>query len=85
MTQSLVKLALAQGTPDWFTYRMQHFNASEAAAVTGCSPWITRDQLLAQKRHGGAPGTNRAMAHGHRYEPEARVHAQRIHARLCVI
>lgn len=78
MSQSLVKLDLEQGTPEWFAQRMQHFNASEAAAVTGCSPWMNRDQLMDLKRHVGARPINQAMAHGHRYEPEARTLAQQV-------
>lgn len=78
MSQAPVKVELEQGTPEWFLYRKQHFNASEAAAVTGCSPWVTRARLLELKRGDNTPLTNPAMAHGHRYEPEARKLAQRI-------
>ena len=70
-------MELEQGTPEWFLYRRHHFNASEAAAVTGCSPWLTRAQLIELKRSGSARPTSPAMAHGHEFEPEARELAQR--------
>lgn len=77
MSQPPVKVALQQGTPDWFHYRRKYFNASEAAAVVGCSPWMTSSQLFNLKVGYEARETNEAMAHGHRFEPDARTLAQR--------
>ena len=76
MSQPLVKVDLKQGTPAWFQYRTRHFNASEAAAVTGCSPWTTPTQLLNQSILAGVRKSNPTMAHGHRFEPDARELAQ---------
>ena len=73
-----VKVDLEQGTDAWFQYRMHYFNASEAAAITGCSPWMTPRELLNQKAHADVRKTNQAMAHGHQYEPQARTLARQL-------
>jgi putative phage-type endonuclease len=78
MPQPPVKVDLEQGTPAWFQYRTRYLNASEAAAVTGCSPWMTSNQLLNRKIHADAEETNQAMVHGHRFEPDARMLAQQL-------
>ncbi|MFC1680777.1 lambda-exonuclease family protein [Pseudomonadota bacterium] len=78
MSQPPVKMELEQGTPEWFRYRRRHFNASEAAAVVGCSPWMTSSQLLTLKISAGRRETNEAMVHGHRFEPDARALARQL-------
>ena len=40
---------LIQGSEEWHSFRCQHFGASEAAAMLGISPYITRDTLLKTK------------------------------------
>jgi len=47
-----------QGTAEWHTHRQTHFNASEAAAMLGVSPYTKRDALLAQKKTGITPEVN---------------------------
>ncbi len=41
-----------QGTPEWHALRAQHFTASEAPAMMGVSPYLTRSELLKQKALG---------------------------------
>lgn len=46
---------LIQGTPEWLAYRAGHFNASDAPAMMGCSPYKTRAELLREVHTGIAP------------------------------
>lgn len=43
---------LIQGTPEWMAHRLQHFGASEAAAMLGISKRTTRNELLRAKATG---------------------------------
>ncbi len=45
---------LKQGTPEWHQFRLNHFGASEAAAMLGISNKVTRNELLHMKRTGQA-------------------------------
>jgi putative phage-type endonuclease len=67
---------LIQGSPEWLAYRAQHFNASDAPAMMGCSPYKTRAQLLAEMHTGIAAavdiGTQKRFDNGHRAEALAR-------------
>lgn len=67
---------LIQGSPEWLAYRTQHFNASDAPAMMGCSPYKTRTQLLHELHTGRAPevdaATKRRFDDGHRFEELAR-------------
>ncbi|MEY5097583.1 MAG: hypothetical protein RJA36_302, partial [Pseudomonadota bacterium] len=67
---------LIQGSPEWLAYRAQHFNASDAPAMMGCSPYKTRAQLLREMHTGLAPevdiGTQKRFDNGHRAEALAR-------------
>ena len=38
-----------QGTHQWHSLRAEHFTASEAPAMMGVSPYLSRDELLKQK------------------------------------
>lgn len=40
---------LKQGSPEWHEFRLTHFGASEAAAMLGLSPKVTRNELLHMK------------------------------------
>ncbi|MES3041849.1 MAG: YqaJ viral recombinase family protein [Pseudomonadota bacterium] len=67
---------LIQGSPEWNAYRAQHFNASDAPSMMGCSPYKTRTELL-HERHTGLTAdvdasTQRRFDDGHRYEALAR-------------
>jgi len=73
---------LIQGSPEWLAYRAQHFNASDAPAMMGCSPYMTRTELLQQYSTGIAKevdaGTQRRFDDGHRFEALARPLAEAI-------
>lgn len=45
---------LVQGTPEWHQFRLEHFGASEAAAMLGLSPHVKRNELLRMKHTGDA-------------------------------
>lgn len=71
-----------QGTPEWHQHRATHFNASDAPAMMGCSPYKTRSQLLHEKHTGIAPEvdeqTQMRFDAGHRFEALARPLAEDI-------
>ena len=73
---------LTQGSPEWHAYRREHFNASDAPAMLSCSPYKTRDQLIAELATGITPdvdaATQRVFDSGHRYEALARPLAEKI-------
>ncbi len=73
---------LSQGSPEWHAHRAQHFNASDAPAMMGCSPYKTRAQLLREVHTGLAgevdAGTQRIFDVGHRFEALARPPAEQI-------
>lgn len=67
---------LTQGTPQWAAHRATHFNASDAPAMMGCSPYKTRSELL-HEMHTGLTvevnsATQRRFDDGHRFEALAR-------------
>lgn len=73
---------LQQGSPAWHAHRARYFNASDAPAMMGCSPYKTRAQLL-REVHTGLTGeidasTQRVFDAGHRFEALARPLAERI-------
>jgi putative phage-type endonuclease len=76
------RLNLIQGTPEWSAHRAQHFNASDAPAMLGCSPYKTRQQLLHELHTGVTPevdpSTQRRFDEGHRFEALARPLAEQI-------
>jgi len=79
---SMTHHELVQGSPEWLAYRAQHFNASDAPAMMGCSPYKTRDALLLEIHTGlsaevGAE-TQRIFDDGHRFEALARPLAEEI-------
>ena len=75
-------LNLAQGSPEWLAHRRTSFNASDAPAMMGCSPYKTRSALLHELHTGISPehdaATERRFADGHRFEALARPLAQDI-------
>jgi putative phage-type endonuclease len=73
---------LIPGTPEWHAHRAQHFNASDAPAMLGCSPYTTRAELL-RRLHTGLsaevdPATQRRFDDGHRFEAMARPLGEKI-------
>lgn len=67
---------LIQGSPEWLAYRTQHFNASDAPAMMGVSPYKTRAELLREVHTGVAAHVDTAQQkrfdNGHRSEALAR-------------
>ena len=67
---------ITQGTAEWQALRAQHFTASEAPAMMGCSPYETRSALLRRKATGLVPdvdaATQRRFDDGHRAEAAMR-------------
>lgn len=73
---------LLQGSPEWHAHRAQHFNASDAPAMMGCSPYKTRDELIAELATGVTPEVGAAQQRifdaGHQFEALARPLAEEI-------
>lgn len=71
-----------QGSPEWHAYRAtpNQFNASDAPAMLGESPYKTRDQLLKELATGitqeVSAGTQHVFNEGHRFEAEDRPRAE---------
>ena len=67
---------VAQGSPEWLALRAEHFTASEAPAMMGCSKYQSRTELLAQKKTGLTPEidafTQKNFDRGHATEALAR-------------
>lgn len=73
---------LQQGTAEWHAHRARHFNASDAPAMLGVSPYKTRAELL-REMHTGMTAevdavTQRLFDDGHRSEALARPLAEEI-------
>jgi predicted phage-related endonuclease len=73
---------LQQGSPEWLAYRASARNASDAAAMNGCSPHLTRTVLL-QAMHLGmraevGPLQQRRFDKGHAIEAAKRPVAEAI-------
>lgn len=73
---------LIQGSAEWHSHRAKHFNASDAPAMMGCSPYKTRNQLLREVKTGLTSevdaATQRRFDDGHHYEALARPCAERL-------
>ncbi|TQL87396.1 YqaJ viral recombinase family protein [Delftia sp. HK171] len=73
---------LTQGSPAWHQHRAQHWNASDAPAMMGCSSYKTRSELVRELATGISPeadaATERRFANGHRFEALARPLAEEI-------
>ena len=73
---------LIQGSPEWLAHRAGCYNASDAPAMMGCSPYETRSQLLHRLATGIEPevdaATQRRFDEGHRFEALARPLAEEI-------
>lgn len=73
---------LIQGSPEWHQYRATVWNASDAPAMMGCSPYKTRDQLLKELATGiteeVSPELQRRFDDGHRFEALANPLAEKI-------
>lgn len=73
---------LKQGTPEWHAHRARYFNASDAPAMMGCSPYKTREQLVRELATGLGeeitPQKQAVFDAGHRAEKLARPLAEKI-------
>lgn len=73
-------LTLQQGSPEWLAHRRTTRNASEAPAMMGASPYVTRAQLLRRVATGLEPeidaDTQRRFDRGHEVEPALRALAE---------
>jgi len=71
-----------QGTHAWHAYRATHWNASDAPAMLGISPYKSREQLVREYATGIAPeidaDTQARFDEGHRTEALARPLAEQI-------
>lgn len=68
---------LVQGSPEWQQFRLEHFGASEAAAMLGISSRVSRTELLYMKHTGTAQEFSdwvqkNILDHGHAVEALAR-------------
>jgi len=72
----LKTINVKQGTPEWLAIRSKCFTASEASAMLGLSPYMTRNELLKQKATGIAPNVDAGKQYlfdkGHAAEAAAR-------------
>ncbi|THJ32379.1 endonuclease [Lampropedia aestuarii] len=75
-------ITLQQSTPEWHAHRAAHFNASDAPAMLGQSPYKTRAELVKQHATGIVPDVDPAAQRrfdaGHRFEALARPLAEEI-------
>ncbi len=73
---------LIQGTDSWIQHRAQHWNASDAPAMLGVSPYKSRAELLRERATGISQefdaATQRRFDDGHRFEALARSLAEKI-------
>ncbi|MBF8177219.1 YqaJ viral recombinase family protein [Herminiimonas contaminans] len=72
---------LVQGSQEWDEFRLNHFGASEAAAMLGLSPKVKRSELLHMKWTGNAKEFSkfvqeRILDKGHEVEAAARPHVE---------
>lgn len=74
--------SLVQGSPEWLAHRANYWNASDAPAMMGVSPYKTRSELLHEKATGVTPEiderTQRLFDDGHRFEALCRPLAEQI-------
>lgn len=74
---------LVQGTDAWDLFRLDHYGASEAAAMLGLSKKTTRNELLRMKKTGIAKTFSdwlqvNVLDHGHEVEAAARPHTEKL-------
>jgi putative phage-type endonuclease len=81
MTDRMIH-SLVQGSAEWLAHRANYWNASDAPAMMGVSPYKKRSELLHEKATGIAPEvgqhTQRLFDDGHRFEALARPLAEEI-------
>lgn len=74
--------SFTQGSPEWHAHRADARNASDAAAMLGCSPYMTRSELLHARYTGlraeASPDQQRRFNIGHIIEAKKRPVAEAI-------
>ena len=79
---TMIEHNFVQGSPAWHQHRATHYNASDAPAMLGGSPYKTRQQLMHEMHTGFAPevdpATQARFDAGHRFEALARPLAEQI-------
>lgn len=75
-------LTLQQGSPEWMAHRRTVRNASDAPAMMGASPYVSRADLIRQRATGIEreidDATQRRFDRGHEVEPALRALAEKI-------
>jgi putative phage-type endonuclease len=75
-------LTLQQGSPEWLAHRRTTRNASDAPAMMGASPYVTRAQLVRQCASGVDreidDATQKRFDDGHKVEPLLRALAEKL-------
>jgi len=78
----MIYVDVVQGSTEWIAHRATHFNASDAPAMLGVSPYKTRTQLLREMHTGVAAevdtATHMRFENGHRAEALARPLAENL-------
>ena len=73
---------LQQGSQEWHEHRAKYFNASDAPAMLGCSPYKSRAELLHERHTGLSQEIDQHLQarfdNGHRFEALARKLAEEI-------
>lgn len=73
---------IQQGSAEWHELRAKHFTASEASAMMGASKYLSRSELLRQKKTGYTPEVDAAKQRlfnaGHAAEAAARPFAEEV-------
>lgn len=76
----MIELNVQQGSPEWMAARAKCFNASDAPAMMGVSPYKTRTDLLREKATGITPDHDGAtlarFEAGHAAEASIRPHVE---------
>ncbi|NKF21542.1 YqaJ viral recombinase family protein [Solimonas marina] len=74
------EIHVLQGTPEWRTHRAKTRNASDAPAMMGVSPYVTRAQLIRRQATGVEEeidaATQKRFDRGHEVEPALRALAE---------
>src|SRR5690606_27939340 len=75
-------LTLQQGSPEWLAHRRTTRNASDAPAMMGASPYVTRAELIRRVATGIEPeidsATQARFDRGHEVEPALRALAEEL-------
>lgn len=75
-------LQLQQGSPEWLAHRRTTHNASDAPAMMGASPYVTRSELVKRYATGVEPEidplTQKRFDDGHKVEPLLRAMAEEV-------